>query len=163
MTLFLLAALSSLAADQLSKIWIRAQLPEGARLEMVPNWIHLEHVSNFGAAWGVLSGRKWLLVAFTALVIAVIGASAREVASRGKLAATGFGMILGGALGNLVDRIVLGHVTDFFDLDTPFRALQTFPVFNVADSALTVGVVLMLLSFVLTRPRPQSVVPDSQL
>lgn len=162
MPLFLLAAILSLAADQGSKIWIRAQLPAGARLELVPDWIHLEHVRNFGAAWGVLSGQKWLLVAFTVLVIGVIGLSAREVAARGRLAATGFGLILGGAVGNLIDRIVFGHVTDFFDLDTPFPILQTFPVFNIADSALTVGVVLMLVSMFLTRPNPRSAIHNPQ-
>ncbi len=156
MPLFFLAAIFSLTADQLSKIGIRAQLPEGARLEIWPGWIHLEHVRNFGAAWGVLSGQKWLLIAFTLVVVGVIAASAREVVARGKLAATGFGLILGGAVGNLIDRIVFGHVTDFFDLDTPWPFLQTFPVFNIADSALTVGVILMLVSMFLTRPNPQS-------
>jgi signal peptidase II len=162
MPLFFFAAILSLVADQLSKIWIRDQLPEGAQIDVLPGWIHLEHVRNFGAAWGMLSGQKWLLIAFTAIVVCVIGFSAREVASRGKLAATGFGLILGGAVGNLIDRVMLGHVTDFFDLDTPWPILQTFPVFNVADSALTVGVVLMLLSTFLTRPESQPVISNSQ-
>lgn len=153
MPLFFFAAVLSLAADQFSKIWIRSRLPEGETLSFVPGLMHLEHVQNHGAAWGVLSGQKWLLILFTLVVIGVIVRSARDVATRGALAALGFGLILGGAAGNLIDRIVFGHVTDFFDLDTSFRALQTFPVFNVADSALSVGVVLMLLSLLLTRPQ----------
>lgn len=140
------AAILALALDQLSKIWIRANLPAGGELPLVPHWIHAEHVQNHGAAWGVLSGQKWLLIAFTVAVTALVTSSAREVSRRGKLAAIGFGFILGGALGNLIDRVMFGYVTDFLDLDTPVAWLRTFPVFNVADSALTCGVVFMLVT-----------------
>ncbi|PQV63931.1 signal peptidase II [Abditibacterium utsteinense] len=152
MPLFFFAAILSLLADQLSKIWIRSRLTEGDSLDFLPGVMHLEHVQNHGAAWGVLSGQKWLLILFTLVVIGVIVRSARDVTRRGALASLGFGLILGGAVGNLCDRILFGHVTDFFDLDTSIGALQTFPVFNVADSALSVGVILMLLSFLLSRP-----------
>jgi signal peptidase II len=151
MPLFFLAAVIALLLDQGSKIYIRSRLSEGASSDLIPGWIHLEHVHNYGAAWGVLSGQKWLLIGFTLAVMVLVAMSAREVVARGKMAALGFGLILGGALGNLVDRVAFGYVTDFFDLDTPVEWLRTFPVFNVADSALTVGVVLMLLS--LLRPR----------
>ena len=140
------AAILALGLDQLSKIWIRSNLPGGAQLPLIPGWMHLEHVKNHGAAWGVLAGQKWLLIAFTVAVTALVVSSAREVSRRGKIAAIGFGWILGGALGNLLDRVMFGYVTDFFDLDTPVRWLQTFPVFNVADSALTGGVILMLIT-----------------
>ena len=140
------AAILALALDQLSKIWIRANLPQGAERPLIPGWIHLGHIENHGAAWGVLAGQKWLLILFTIVVTALVVSSAREVSRRGKLAAVGFGFILGGALGNLIDRVMFGYVTDFFDLDTPVRWLQTFPIFNVADSALTCGVILMLVT-----------------
>ncbi len=87
------AAILALGLDQLSKIWIRANLPEGAELPMAPGWIHLEHVKNHGAAWGVLAGQKWLLIAFTIAVTALVLSSAREVSRRGKVAAIGFGFI----------------------------------------------------------------------
>jgi len=152
MPLFFLAAIFSFTLDQLLKIWVRRTLAVGESRDLWPGVMHLEHVQNHGAAWGVLSGQKWLLIAFTLLVVGIIVRSAREVASRDKMTALGFGLILGGACGNLFDRLVFGHVTDFFDLDTPFRTVRGFPVFNLADSALTVGVVLMLLSLFLTRP-----------
>lgn len=152
MPLFFFAALLSFALDQASKIWIRHALPVGGSQPFLPGVMHLEHVQNYGAAWSILSGQKWLLVGFTSLVIVIIIRSAREVAAHGKLAAGSLGLILGGACGNLFDRIWFGQVTDFFDLDTPVHAIQTFPVFNVADSALTVGVIAMLLSLFLTRP-----------
>lgn len=154
MRLFSFVAALAFALDQISKIWIRHALPVADTRELWPGIIHLEHVQNYGAAWGVLSGQKWLLIAFTLLVVGLILHSAREVVARGTVATLGFGLILGGAVGNLFDRIVFGHVTDFFDLDTSLAALQTFPVFNVADSALSVGVVLMLASLFFSRPVP---------
>lgn len=146
MVWFFCAAIFALVFDQLSKIWIKGQLALGEQTDVLPGWLHFEHVQNTGAAWGLFAGRKWLLIGFTVAVTLLVIASAREVASRGKIAAIGFGFILGGALGNLFDRLMQGYVTDFIDLDTPVRWLQTFPVFNVADSALTVGVVLLLLT-----------------
>ncbi len=151
MPLFFLAAALALALDQLSKLWIRAHLPFGARIEVLPAWIHLQHVQNRGAAWGVLSGQKLFLVIFTAIVIGIVLKSAREVVGQGKVAALGFGLILGGAVGNFLDRLAFGYVTDFFDLDTPIEWVRSFPVFNVADSALSVGVVLMVLAMVWKR------------
>lgn len=146
MSWFAGAALLALALDQISKFVVRASLGVGSRWPLITGWIHAEHIQNHGAAWGVLAGQKWLLILFTIAVTALVVSSAREVSRRGKLAAIGFGLILGGALGNLIDRVVYGYVTDFFDLDTPVRWLQTFPIFNVADSALTAGVILMLVT-----------------
>ena len=92
MPLFFLAAILSFAADQFAKLWIRSRLPEGDSLSFLPGVMHLEHVKNYGAAWGILSGQKWLLIVFTLVVVGVIGRSAREVAARGALSATGFGL-----------------------------------------------------------------------
>lgn len=146
MPLFLIASVLVLLGDQLSKWWIRSHLALGDRLEVWPGVFHLEHVENHGAAWGLLSGQRFLLILFSIVVVAVVLAWAREVAAGGRLAATGLGLILGGALGNMGDRIFLGAVTDFFDVDTSVEFLRTFPVFNVADSALTVGVICLLIS-----------------
>lgn len=144
---FLLGAAGvALVLDVASKIWVRTHLPLGGRLPLVPDWIHLQHVQNHGAAWSVLAGHTTFLVLFTLAVIALLLFSAREIARQGALAATAFGLILGGALGNFLDRATQGFVTDFFDLDTPIKWLQTFPVFNVADSALSVGVVLIIVA-----------------
>ena len=136
----------ALALDWASKAWVRSHIPFGGRLELVPGWIHLQHVQNHGAAWSVLAGQRAFLVGFTLVVIVMLAFSAREIARQGALAATAFGLILGGALGNFFDRALQGFVTDFFDLDTPIEWLRTFPVFNVADSALTVGVIILLVS-----------------
>ncbi len=142
------AATLTLLLDWASKAWVRAHIPFGGSLGLWPGWIHLQHVQNHGAAWSVLAGQRAFLVGLTLVVILILAYSSREIARQGALPATAFGLILGGALGNFIDRATQGFVTDFFDLDTSLPWLQTFPVFNVADSALTVGVVLLLASMV---------------
>ena len=147
---FLLGAAGlALALDIASKIWVRGHMGLGTAVPVIPGWIHLQHVQNHGAAWSVLAGHTTFLILFTLAVIALLIFSSREITRQGPLASTAFGLILGGALGNFLDRATQGYVTDFFDLDTSVTWLQTFPVFNVADSALTVGVVLIAIASLL--------------
>lgn len=155
------AAALALVLDRASKAWVNSHIPLNGRLELVPGWIHLSHVQNHGAAWSVLSGQRAFLVGFTLVVIVMLALSAREIARQGAFAATAFGLIVGGALGNFIDRVWRGSVTDFFDLDTPFAWLRTFPVFNIADSALSVGVVLLLLAMAL-KGRRSKMAPQTQ-
>jgi len=143
--LFGLLAVTTVLLDQSSKYWIRATIPMHHDVPLVPGWVHLTYTLNKGAAWSMLHGQRWLLVAISVVVIGVVIWLARDFARRGTLPVVGLGLVLGGAIGNLIDRVVGGAVTDFIDLDTPLRWLQTFPVFNIADSALTVGVSLLLV------------------
>ena len=139
------AALLTVVLDQMLKIYIRDAIPLGGRIEAWPGVFHLSHVQNFGAAWGALSGQKALLVFITIAVLAGAIWNAKRVAQRGFLPALALGFIVGGALGNLYDRLVFGHVTDMIDFDTNLRVLANFPVFNLADAALTLGVILMMI------------------
>lgn len=148
---FALIALCVFALDQISKVLIRRALPLGGKTSIVPGWLDFSHVLNHGAAWGMLSGRRWLLIFVACGVIAVVVMLAREMSARSVWARGGLGFILGGALGNLFDRIAFGAVTDFIDLDTPWRFLKTFPVWNLADAALTVGVVMLAIDFLRAR------------
>lgn len=151
--LFWLTAALCIVLDQISKAWVRAAIPYNGTVPLLPGWVHLTHVNNLGAAWGVLTGQRWLLVAVAVGVVAMVGSACRDVVRRGPLSGCGLGLILGGAIGNLLDRIVAGRVTDFIDLDTPVAYLRTFPVWNVADAALTVGAVCLILSFLLPSPQ----------
>ena len=155
MPLLLLSALAVFALDLASKIWVRGHVLPGARLELIPGVVHLQYVTNPGAAWGVLQGQRVFLVVFSCVMVGAVLAWARQAVAMGKLGTVGLGFILGGAAGNLLDRILSGVVTDFIDVDTSVEVLRTFPVFNVADSALTVGVILMLLA-VLCNHRAES-------
>jgi len=144
---FALVALAVIVVDQLSKAWIRSWLPLHTRHEIVPGWLHFSHILNHGAAWGMLSGQRWFLVAVTLFVMFIVSQMARELAPHSKSARLGLGLILGGAIGNLIDRICAGAVTDFIDMQTSIEWIRIFPIFNIADSALTVGVAILLFDF----------------
>jgi signal peptidase II len=139
--------LAALIIDQCSKIIVRRVLETGVPHPVIEGWLYFTHAQNFGAAWSVLSGQRIVLVLITLVVIGVLFGAAKELASNGLMARIGLGLVLGGAFGNLVDRLLMGHVTDFIDLGTPWHWLATFPVFNIADSCLTVGAVLLAWSF----------------
>ena len=137
--------------DQLVKLWIRSTLAPGDTIDILPDWVHLSHSHNTGAAWGMFSGQRWFLILVSVAVSVFIIQLARDFALRGALALSALGLIFGGAIGNLIDRVAFGYVTDMIDVDTSIELLRTFPVFNIADSALTVGVILLMLEFILHR------------
>src|SRR4029079_1268054 len=135
-----------IAVDQLSKWWIVHHLAIGESIEVLPVFAILR-TFNLGAAWSMFAdaggAQRWL---FTVLAVAVSAALVdwlrRLALSTHTLLATGLALILGGALGNALDRVRLGHVVDFFF--APWGDSK-FPVFNVADSAISVGAVLVVL------------------
>ena len=151
-------------ADQLSK-WLVAGplgLTElGQSLEILP-FFDLTRVHNHGISLGMLTaasdGQRWLLVAFTAGIAAIVTYWLFKEPKRGDQVA--LGMVLGGALGNIVDRSRLGYVFDFADLH--FGTWRPFLVFNVADAAISIGVVILILRAFLTRDsRPEEKVQDA--
>jgi signal peptidase II len=140
---FALAALVMLA-DQATKALVRARFAPGERVELAP-FFNLVFVYNPGAAFSLLSQaggwQKPLLVAFALGAAALVSVMiARRPGER--LLCTGLALILGGALGNVVDRLRFGQVVDFLDFHA---AGWHWPAFNVADSAITVGAVLLIL------------------
>ncbi len=151
MRFFMIVALLTVIADQASKVWIRSLIPLGVEHEIVPGLLSFSHILNRGAAWGMLSGQRFFLIGITFVVMFIVAQMAREFAPQSAPARFGLGLILGGAVGNLIDRIVTGAVTDFIDLGTSVEFIRTFPIFNIADSALTVGVILLILDVVLNR------------
>lgn len=139
-----------LAADQISKYLIQLYLsPTGASLPLIDGVFHLTNVHNIGAAWGMLEGFRWLFISLTLIVGGVIVYvlirchKKLTIFSRITLA-----LLFAGAIGNLIDRIILGYVRDFFDF-----CLINFPVFNVADSSLSVGCVLLVIDALFLKDR----------
>ncbi|HZM37151.1 MAG TPA: signal peptidase II [Burkholderiales bacterium] len=135
-------------ADQLSKWTALAFLVPGERIE-VTGFLNLVLVFNRGAAFSFLAAAPgWqtpLLIAIAGVAVAVVGILIVRDPGR-RLLCTGLALILGGALGNLIDRLRYGHVVDFVDLHA---AGWHWPAFNVADSGITVGAVILILeSFV---------------
>ena len=132
-----------LALDQISKYLIQLYLsPAGTTMPLISGVVQFTNVHNTGAAWGMLDGFRWLFIPMTLIVAAVLIYVIIRfhkklcVFSRLTLA-----LLFAGAVGNFIDRLVLTYVRDFVDI-TP---LFSFPVFNVADSALSVGCVFLII------------------
>ena len=152
--IFPLTALLVVVADQLSKLWIRSNLGIGESLFEV-GFFRVVRVHNSGAAFGLFQGQSFLLT-----IIALVGVAALLLYAfffhhkfpfldnrLGKLA---LGLVLGGTVGNLIDRIRLGYITDFIDFNF-------WPAFNIADSAIVIGVILLAYSLLcLARARKGS-------
>lgn len=134
---FLAAALVTLIADQLSKSFVRSILPLGASVPLFPNILHITHTQNPGAAFGLFPNSTSLLIVIAILVCVLFIWIGRQGFDRRRIAIA-TGMMLGGALGNLIDRVRFGAVTDFIDI-------RVWPVFNIADTALTSGAFLLLV------------------
>jgi signal peptidase II len=134
-------------ADQVTKALVRAKLAEYDSVNVVPGFLDITRTHNTGAAFGLLNGvdfpHKAILMVIVAIVALVaVGAYALALPNQQRLARLGLALILGGACGNLIDRALTGHVVDFVDV---YWHSYHFWAFNVADSAITVGVSLMLL------------------
>ena len=125
-------------ADQAVKAWVTSTFTPGQTLPMLPPVLHLTYEQNTGAAFGLFRGYLFICIFFSAVVISWILWSALRGNTVAKLLEWGAALILGGAVGNLIDRVRLGYVIDFIDL-------RVWPVFNIADSAITVGVGLVIL------------------
>lgn len=146
--LFLSVAIGILILDQVSKALVRASLVPGESVKLIPGLLNLTFVNNVGAAFGLFPGRQPVFMATSLLVLFVIAAYWRRVHPREWPVVLALGLVCAGAVGNLVDRAMLGRVTDFFE----FGFVQ-FPVFNVADMAILTGVGILAL-WILFGPQP---------
>ena len=141
-----LLTLAVVALDQGSKWMVRSALPLHESLPVIPGLFHLTHITNRGALFGMLHdlADPWRGAIFTTVPVLAAGLilwfQARTPAED-RLAQCGLSLVLAGAVGNLVDRLRFGHVTDFLDV---FVGRHHWPAFNVADSAITIGVVLLV-------------------
>jgi signal peptidase II len=143
------------AADQASKVWAVRNLPLFELRDVVPGFFGLVHVRNTGVAFSLLSNldHRWvhpLLILATVLAMGAVLAYIAFLPCRGA-APVGLGLILGGAIGNLIDRARHGYVVDFLDL---YWRNHHWPTFNVADVGITVGVVLLLIDMVVSPKEP---------
>jgi len=135
--LFAATALVIVAADQVTKALVRASFALGESRPVIRGVLWLTHVKNTGAAFGMLRGQQWLLVSVAVTVLIVIAYVAARVRPQSLLARTALAMIAAGACGNLIDRAFAGGVTDFMDLGW-------WPVFNIADMSLDIGVAILV-------------------
>ena len=153
-------ALLIIVLDQLTKAWIISGLSL-QEVRQIPVWapiFHLSWVENTGVSFGLFGGgeARWGLAIFSIVVSAGLAWWATQ--SNRRLLITAIGFVMGGALGNVIDRIRFGYVVDFID----FSGTGVFPwVFNVADSAITIGVVLLIIdSLVSDKPVKVGAAPE---
>ena len=121
--------------DQIVKAVVRVVFREGQSVPIIPGVFQLTYVHNAGAAFGLFPGRQPFFIATSLAVLFVIAAYLRRARPTEWPVVVALGLVSAGAIGNLIDRALIGQVTDFFDF-----TLIDFPVFNVADSAIVVGV-----------------------
>jgi len=136
------AALLVVAADQVSKAWAQASLRPDHEITVIPGWLWFRLTSNSGASLGLLRGHNLLFVAASTLVLLAVAAIVLRGAP-GVLGAAALGAVAGGATSNLVDRLRLGSVIDFIEV-------HLWPTnFNLADTAIRLGVVVFVLTLLL--------------
>ena len=133
----LILAAVLLAADQWVKYWTVTHLALGESCPLLPGFVELLRVHNYGAAWSSFSGMRWLLVGVTAVIVAAVAFVLARRIVRHPLGVLACALIISGGLGNIIDRLRLGYVVDMFNL-----LFMEYPVFNVADIFVVCGAVL---------------------
>lgn len=136
---YYLTAIAVLLLDQVTK-WIVLQ--KMSLYESIPLWDDVFYITshrNRGAAFGILQEQQWLFIIVTLLVVAGIIIYLTRIGKEQPLMSWSLALILGGAVGNLIDRVRMGEVVDFLD----FRLIH-YPIFNIADSAIVIGVIIMV-------------------
>jgi len=139
--IYLIAGLGILF-DQLTKLFACLYLKN---IELIPGFFNLTYVENTGGAWGILDNNKVVLIGVSVITLLIINKYINSEVVISKLLSASYGMVLGGILGNLVDRICRGYVVDFLN----FNILgYDFPVFNIADTLIVVGIALMFIEVI---------------
>jgi signal peptidase II len=138
------------AVDQVTKATVRYALPLNESRSIIPQLLDLTHVHNTGAAFGLLNAADFpykpvVMIAVAAIALVAIAAYATQLGFHERIARFGLALILGGAFGNLIDRAAAGYVIDFVDV---YWGSAHFWAFNVADAAITIGAVLVLLDMI---------------
>lgn len=161
---FLALTLGVFILDQLTKFLIVLNLPSNTygpphHIPVIAGFFNLVHVGNTGAAWSLFTGRSTVLALLAITTLTAIFLWRHSLGLRVLTTQISFGLLCGGILGNLLDRLVYGHVIDF--LDFHFGS-YIYPTFNIADSAICVGVIAYLwFSFRSPKPSPPPTTPAS--
>lgn len=134
--IYILAIALCVAADQALKLWTVANLALYESMPLVPGIVELKYIQNTGGGFSILTGHTWLLAALTVVLMAVLGYLLVKKVFTHPLAVWTLVLIIGGGLGNLVDRVRLGYVVDMFNLQ-----FMNYPVFNIADILVVCGAI----------------------
>ncbi len=144
--LFLSIAVLVVVLDQVSKLLVKAALSQGDHVALLPGFLDLVLVKNYGAAFGILQGQTALIITISVVGLLIISVFLHHFPPTNRLGIAAFSLIMGGTVGNLVDRIRPPHfVTDFIRVH--LHSSFSWPAFNVADAALTVGIFALVYYF----------------
>ena len=160
---FFLIAAAVLLLDRLAKWAVASNIPLHDSVTVIPGCFHLTHVENTGAAFGLFaeSTAQWkigALVSFSVIALMVVSALLWKHSHSLSTTTIGLALILGGATGNLWDRMLTGHVVDFFDF---YVGSYHWPAFNVADSAIVIGAILLVSEIVFAKSGNEAVKSSS--
>jgi signal peptidase II len=145
---YLLVSLAVIVLDQWTKWLVEVHLPHHTTQPVIPGFFNLTHVRNTGVAFGLFAsdgpggGAGWLLTGLGLGALVAVGLYFWFTPSRDRILLVALALVVGGAVGNLMDRVTSGAVTDFLDV---YVGLHHWPSFNVADSAISIGIVLMAI------------------
>ncbi|MFA5524842.1 MAG: signal peptidase II [Tissierellales bacterium] len=137
--LYAAISLIVLLLDQASKFYAVKLLKENSPIVILDNFLQLTYVENFGAAFGILQNKKIFFIVITTIVVVGIIFYMKSNISLTSSMKVALALVIGGAIGNLLDRIRLGYVVDFIDFK--FWGLYDFPVFNIADSSIVIATI----------------------
>ncbi|HEC2145749.1 signal peptidase II [Staphylococcus delphini] len=140
--LSLFIALIILIGDQLTKFIIRTQMTIGESFAVLPKFLYITSHRNNGAAWGILSGKMTFFYIITVIILVALIVFYIKEAKNHMLMQIAISLLFSGALGNFIDRVSSGEVVDF--IDTVIFGYD-FPIFNIADASLTIGVILLII------------------
>lgn len=155
---YLAVIVASLGIDQLVKAWARGAMALGQAIPVpFPGVFELKLVYNEGVAFGMLQGKGALMSPFAILIAAIVTVYLFRNPKESRWNHVAYGLLVSGALGNLIDRVKDQKVTDMF-----WFRLINFPVFNVADAAITVGVTLLILGWIFESKRETAPTPSSE-
>lgn len=145
--IFFLIALIAFLIDQATKYWIATSLTINEQIPVIGNFFLITSHRNRGAAFGILQDQRWFFIVVTTVVlIGIVWYMLKIRKSGNRLLQTALALVLGGAIGNFFDRALTGEVVDFLQFNF---GSYTFPIFNVADSCIVVGVALIILDSIL--------------
>ncbi|WP_182199090.1 signal peptidase II [Paraliobacillus salinarum] len=129
--------------DQLTKWWVVANMELRESITIIENFFYITSHRNTGAAWGILAGQMGFFYIITTIVVIVIVYYIQKYAKDSLLTGISLALILGGAIGNFIDRLFRKEVVDFFDV---YIGSYDYPIFNIADSSLVIGVILVFIA-----------------
>ncbi|MEQ6375257.1 signal peptidase II [Bacillaceae bacterium S4-13-58] len=141
--LYYLLSLVVIFIDQITKYMVSTRMDQGDSIEVISSFFYITSHRNPGAAWGILKDQMVFFYIITIIVVVFVIYFIQKYGKTNRLYAVALSLILGGAIGNFIDRLLWKEVIDFFDF---YIFNYDYPIFNIADSSLVVGVILVLIA-----------------